>query len=45
MRDVFDYEAPFGPIGKIADRMFLKRYMTDLLTRRNKLIKEVAERD
>ena len=44
MRDAFDYDSPFGFIGRAADRIFLMRYMTDLLERRNKLIKEVAER-
>ncbi len=44
MGDVFDYEAPLGFLGRIADRVFLKRYMTALLERRNRLIKEVAER-
>ena len=41
--DVFDYESPFGVFGKLADRLFLKSYMTDLLTKRNQTIKEFAE--
>jgi ligand-binding SRPBCC domain-containing protein len=41
--DVFDYESPFGVFGKLADKLFLKRYMTDLLTKRNQTIKEFAE--
>lgn len=45
MRDVFDYNSPFGIAGKIADRFFLKRYMTDLLAERNVLIKKTAESD
>lgn len=43
MRDVFDYDSPLGPVGKLADCIFLKRYMARLLIRRNKLIKEAAE--
>jgi hypothetical protein len=44
MRDVFDYDSPFGLLGKVADYIFLKGYMTTLLKGRNKLIKEAAER-
>ncbi len=43
MLDHFDYTSPFGLIGKIADHLFLKRYMTSLLIKRNKTIKEFAE--
>ena len=43
MTDVFDYTLPFGLIGKFADRLFLEKYMTALLTKRNQVIKEVAE--
>ncbi len=43
MRDVFDYESPFGFIGRIADRLFLRRYMEQLLVRRNAVIKAAAE--
>lgn len=43
MTDFFDYTSPLGFLGKIADRLFLKRYMTDLLNHRNRIIKEVAE--
>ncbi len=44
MRDVFDFESPFGILGDFANRFYLRRYMAALLKRRNKLIKEVAER-
>lgn len=44
MRDVFDYDSPLGILGALANYVFLTRYMTALLKRRNKLIKEVAER-
>lgn len=43
MRDVFDFEAPFGILGRIADRLFLADYMRRLLLTRNALIKTVAE--
>jgi ligand-binding SRPBCC domain-containing protein len=45
MRDVFDYDSPFGVLGRIADRLFLKRYMKQLLVRRNAVIKAAAETD
>jgi ligand-binding SRPBCC domain-containing protein len=43
MRDTFDYDAPLWIFGKIADRLFLEKYMTDFLIERNRLIKEIAE--
>jgi ligand-binding SRPBCC domain-containing protein len=43
MIDVFDYKSPFGILGKLADRLFLKQYMTELLKTRNRMIKEYAE--
>jgi ligand-binding SRPBCC domain-containing protein len=45
MRDIFDYESPFGIFGRIADALFLERYMKRILTERNLLIKEAAEGD
>jgi ligand-binding SRPBCC domain-containing protein len=43
MRDVFDYTSPFGIFGIVADKLFLKRYMTQLLVERNSVIKHYAE--
>ena len=43
MIDVFDYDSPLGVLGKMADALFLKNYMTGLLTKRNEMIKEFAE--
>ena len=43
MKDTFDYTSPFGIIGRIADFMFLERYMSRLLRTRNGHIKSVAE--
>ena len=43
MTDFFDYKSPFGIFGKIADKLFLKKYMTKLLTERNRIVKEFAE--
>jgi ligand-binding SRPBCC domain-containing protein len=44
MRDVFVFESPLGMLGKLADWLFLKRYMTGLLVTRNLVIKEEAEK-
>jgi len=41
--DVFEFEAPFGVIGKIFNRLVLTNYMTKFLRNRNKVIKEYAE--
>ena len=41
--DIFSYEVPYGNLGKLADRLFLARYMKTLLETRNRTIKEYAE--
>lgn len=43
MRDEFDYDAPLGPLGWLAERMFLTRYMRRFLVLRNDHLKTVAE--
>jgi hypothetical protein len=43
MTDYFDYVSPLGWLGKLADRLFLKKYMTNLLLMRNKVVKSFAE--
>jgi ligand-binding SRPBCC domain-containing protein len=43
MRDDFDYTAPLGPLGRIADWLFLERYVRRLLLTRNRELKRVAE--
>lgn len=45
MTDVFDYRSPFGLLGRLVDSLFLKKYMTDLLEKRNQIVKEFAESD
>ncbi|MDB4996157.1 MAG: cell division protein [Myxococcaceae bacterium] len=44
MIDVFDYRSPLGVLGKLADRLFLERYMRRLLTVRAASLKQDAER-
>jgi len=43
MKDVFEFQAPLGMLGKLASSLFLKSYMTRFLKNRNKTIKEFAE--
>ena len=43
MIDVFYFESPHGILGKVADSLFLKRYMSKLLKKRNKFLKAKAE--
>ena len=43
MRDLFDFQSPFGLLGSLADRIFLIDYMRRLLLARHALIKTVAE--
>lgn len=43
MVDIFNYVSPFGMFGKLADELFLKKYIINFLMTRNKVIKEHAE--
>jgi ligand-binding SRPBCC domain-containing protein len=43
MIDRFEYEVPFGIIGKLFDKLILKNYMTRFLLIRNQVLKELAE--
>lgn len=45
MRDVFDYDAPFGMLGDIVERVLLTAYMRRFLAERMAVIKRVAESD
>ncbi|KZE64360.1 cell division protein [Fictibacillus phosphorivorans] len=44
MVDHFHYTSPLGMIGRLADWLFLEKYMTNFLVRRAKALKEIAER-
>jgi len=43
MQDRFEFESPMGWLGRMFNHVILTRYMTELLRRRNQMIKEVAE--
>lgn len=45
MTDRFDYTSPLGVLGRMADALFLRRYMERLLEVRNHVIKDAAESD
>jgi ligand-binding SRPBCC domain-containing protein len=44
MKDVFMFESPLGIFGRLANFLFLRRYMANLLKTRNQVIKAAAER-
>jgi ligand-binding SRPBCC domain-containing protein len=41
--DVFDYDAPLGPLGRIAEAVVLTRYMRRFLEVRLRVLKDLAE--
>jgi ligand-binding SRPBCC domain-containing protein len=43
MRDIFTFESPGGILGEVVNYLFLSKYMTRLLVKRNHVIKELAE--
>lgn len=43
MIDEFNFESPYGVLGKLYDSFFLKKHITKLLVYRNKVLKEKAE--
>ena len=44
MVDTLDFASPLGPLGAIADRLFLANYMRKFLISRNEALKAMAER-
>lgn len=45
MIDFIEYETPFGIFGRVFDSLFLKKYLTKILTERNTFIKQTAEHE
>jgi ligand-binding SRPBCC domain-containing protein len=41
--DLLDFESPYGGFGRLVNRFYLTKYLTDLLEHRNQIIKEYAE--
>ncbi len=44
MIDRFDYASPLGVLGRCADRLFVEKYMRNLLSERNEWMRSYAER-
>ena len=44
MRDILEWEAPLGVLGRIADRLFLRRHMTWFVATKQSHLKVMAER-
>lgn len=45
MTDAFNFESPFGVLGRLFNSLVLTRYMTGFLHDRNNMIKQFAEGD
>jgi ligand-binding SRPBCC domain-containing protein len=45
MHDRWEHRSPLGPLGRLADRLVLARYMRALLVTRNEALKQAAEED
>ena len=43
MRDILEWESPFGFLGSVADRLVIERHLRDFLLQRNKELKRIAE--
>ena len=43
MRDTLEWEAPFGVIGRLADRLFLRRHMHWFVSTKQNALKYIAE--
>lgn len=43
MKDEFEFRAPLGILGRIAERLILTRYLEKFLIQRNSILKEMAE--
>jgi ligand-binding SRPBCC domain-containing protein len=43
MKDVIQYETPYRILGKLFDKFILKKYLTEFITKRNSILKNLAE--
>ena len=43
MIDIFEFSSPLGILGKIVDKLIIKKYMSNFLKERNEVIKHFAE--
>jgi ligand-binding SRPBCC domain-containing protein len=45
MSDVIAYELPLGPLGRLADALFVRRHLTHLVQQHNRAVKAAAEEE
>ena len=43
MSDILDFRSPYGALGKLVDKVFMKKYLTRFLEERNETIRQYAE--
>jgi ligand-binding SRPBCC domain-containing protein len=43
MRDIIEWQAPFGLIGMLADKLFLRRHMAWFVSTKQRALKQIAE--
>lgn len=43
IEDIFEYQAPFGILGRFVEWLFLTKYMTRFLKLRNQILKDLIE--
>lgn len=43
MTDILDFKSPYGLLGKLVDKAFMKNYLTRFLKERNEIIRQYAE--
>ena len=44
MRDIIEWQAPFGFIGRLADTLFLRRHIAWFVSTKQRALKQIAER-
>lgn len=45
VKDLLQYETPFGIFGKLFDKLFLKKHLTNFIIHRNAILKDLAEKN
>jgi len=43
MRDVFEYELPFGSLGKLAHSLLIRKMIEQMFTHRQNITKKILE--
>lgn len=44
VKDLLEYETPFGIFGNLFDKLFLKKHLTNFIIHRNAILKDLAEK-